>query len=175
MGHIHAHNPWDLSEKVETAAHTPGPRQVLTFTCAGERFAIDIQSVRQITPASGLTRVPGSRPEVAGIANLRGAIVPVLNLGGMLGMTDTRPDDQARLIVLEQNGRRTALLVDRVHEVLKIDPRTLAPAAHDAPPADTGLIGGVVTTGPESLGMLDTDRLFETLDHAENGHTADAA
>lgn len=175
MGNNHAHNQRDLPTPREPDANAQSPRQVLSFSISGQRFAVDILAVRGITPAPGLTRVPGSRPEITGIANLRGQIVPVLSIRRTLGLTDTHPDKHARLILLEHEGRRAAFIADRVHEVLKIDAPTLSPGTPDSAEANRGFILGIAPQGPVRLIVLDTDRLLDSLDHAENRHAAEAA
>lgn len=114
-------------------------RELLTFSLAGENYAIDIENIIEITPPREVTRIPNADASVIGIISLRGTIVTVLDLRQMLGHPplDGGGED-ARIIVLERKGQTSGILVDRVFRVAKVGPREIeshpvvSPAEHNA-------------------------------------------
>ncbi|MHB0968985.1 MAG: chemotaxis protein CheW [Thermoanaerobaculia bacterium] len=114
-------------------------RELLTFSLASENYAIDIESIVEITPPREVTRIPNAEASVIGIISLRGTIVTVLDLRQILGHSPlTGGGEDARIIVLERKGQTSGILVDRVFRVAKVGPREIeshpvvSPAEHDA-------------------------------------------
>jgi len=145
--------------------------QVVAFDVAGETFGTDIACVREITRVTNLARVPGSGPDVEGVMNLRGKIIPVVNLRRRLGMASAAPTESSRIIVAEiaevraraGTGRLTAFMVDRVHEVLRLTRAQVAPlpllVACSIPPE---FIAGVGTPQDRLIILLDLGKVFAT-------------
>ncbi|QGP90882.1 CheW-like domain protein [Neomoorella glycerini] len=104
--------------------------QLVTFELGKEEFALPIKSVREIIRAGHITAVPGTRSFVRGIFNLRGSIVPVIDLRRRFAYPERPPDEQDRILICEGNGSVVGLMVDGVREVLKI----LASKIEAAPP-----------------------------------------
>lgn len=114
-------------------------RELLTFSLAGENYAIDIESIVEITPPRDVTRIPNADVSVIGIISLRGTIVTVLDLRQILGHPPLASGgEDARIIVLERKGQTSGILVDRVFRVAKVGPREIenhpvvSPAEHSA-------------------------------------------
>ncbi|MFG0249602.1 MAG: chemotaxis protein CheW [Phycisphaeraceae bacterium JB051] len=95
--------------------------QLVTFGVGSEEFAIDILQVQEINRMMNLTRVPQSPASVKGVINLRGRIVPVVNLRQCFDMDMVEHDQSSRIVVVDVEGQIMGFLVDRVHEVLRID------------------------------------------------------
>lgn len=142
----------------------PEQVQLVTFDLAGERFAVDIHAVREIDRLVGITRVPKSPPEVAGVMNLRGKIIPVVCLRTKFGLPESSPSDRTRIVVLEHEGRETGLIVDRVHEVLRIDSSILDPSPGLMGTVHAGYIRGIAKPDGRLLIVLDLLTLFSELD-----------
>lgn len=113
---------------VAASAEDETLRELLTFSLAGENYAIDIESIVEITPPRDVTRIPNAEASVIGIISLRGTIVTVLDLRQILGHPPLkqRGDDDARIIVLERKGQTSGILVDRVFRVAKVARHELA-------------------------------------------------
>jgi purine-binding chemotaxis protein CheW len=102
--------------------------QVVVFRLGKEEFGVPIASVQEIVRVSAeLTRVPKAPPAVEGVINLRGAVLPVMDLRRRLGLESVPRSDQQRIIVLLIDGIRTGFIVDSVAEVLKIHKSTIEP------------------------------------------------
>lgn len=148
----------------EAAAEGTGEalRELLTFGLAGEHYAIDIESIVEITPPRQATRIPNADPGVVGIISLRGTIVTVLNLRQILGhpsQVDSGPD--ARIIVLEQGGQTSGFLVDRVYRVAKIGRGALASAPVVSTAEQSAYIEGVFYHNNVLTIVLNLDRLLK--------------
>lgn len=104
-------------------------RALLVFHLAGERAAIPLEHVQRIAPMAQLARPPGLPAPLEGFLNLAGAAVPVLRLDRLLGLPEHGPGLYSMLIVLKDD--RTALLVDRVSEIVSVPESALLPVGTD--------------------------------------------
>jgi len=134
--------------------------QLVTFEVAGEEYAVDILAVQEINRMMEVTRVPQSPLEVEGVINLRGRIIPVIDIRMRFGMEKGERDQHSRIIVVEVGGRVLGFIVDCVHEVMRIRQSIV-----DAPPPMAGTAGadfiaGVGKLDDRLLLLLDLDRLF---------------
>lgn len=136
--------------------------QLVTFEVAGEEFAVDILAVQEINRMMDLTRVPHSPAEVEGVINLRGKIIPVIDLRKRFNMEVSERSEANRIIVVEVVGRVVGFIVDRVHEVLRIDSSIVEPAPSMVCSIDSEFISGVGKLDDRLLILLDVNRLFST-------------
>ena len=134
--------------------------QLVTFEVAGEEFAVDILAVQEINRMMDLTRVPHSPAEVEGVINLRGKIIPVVDLRKRFNMDVSERNESNRIIVVEVVGRVVGFIVDRVHEVLRIDSGIVEPAPSMVCSIDSEFISGVGKLNDRLLILLDVNRLF---------------
>ncbi len=115
-----------------TTIPTPEAVDVLTLGIGGETFAIEAAAVREILDLVPVTAVPGARPFVGGVVNVRGRIVPLADLRLRFGMPVTPPTADTRIIVLELDlageSLPVGILADRVHEVTRIVPGEMSAA-----------------------------------------------
>lgn len=142
--------------------------QLVTFDVAGEEFAVDILAVQEINRMMELTRVPQSPPEVEGVINLRGKIIPVLDLRKKFGQPSAERTETSRIVVIEVHKRVLGFIVDRVHEVLRISGDIVEPAPPMACSIDAEFIAGVGKLPDRLLILLDIEKLFS----AEAAHAA---
>lgn len=102
-----------------------GTSQYLTFTLAGEAFAIPIEHVREIIEFNGLTTIPMMPPFLRGVINLRGAVVPVVDLQARFGRGETEINKRTCVIIVELNHDdetpSIGIMVDAVNEVLSVE------------------------------------------------------
>ncbi|TVS07443.1 MAG: chemotaxis protein CheW [Phycisphaerales bacterium] len=135
--------------------------QLVTFEVAGEEFAVDILAVQEINRMMALTRVPQSPPEVEGVINLRGKIIPVLDLRKRFGLDASERTEHNRIVVVEVHGRVIGFIVDRVHEVLRIPSSIVEPAPQMVCSINSEFIAGVGKLEDRLLILLDLSRLFD--------------
>ncbi len=140
--------------------------QLVSFRLAGEEFCLEILRMREIIRARELTRVPNSPPYVEGVLNLRGRIIPVVNLRLRVGLRREEVSAATRIIVVEVNNNLLGFVVDSVSEVLRI------PASKVEPPpritkVEREYIAGVAQLEDRLLLLLDLDYLLSQQEERE--------
>ncbi|MEJ2690898.1 MAG: chemotaxis protein CheW [Deltaproteobacteria bacterium] len=138
--------------------------QYLTFKLDEEYFTVNVHNVREILECIKITKMPDAPPFMRGIINVRGSVIPVIDLRLKFGMTETTPKSTTRIIVLEiarENGNLViGALADSVKEVIELT------AGQIEPPPDTGTrwkkeyITGVGKYNDEFIMLLDIGKLF---------------
>ncbi|HMN25519.1 MAG TPA: chemotaxis protein CheW [Ignavibacteriaceae bacterium] len=129
--------------------------QLVSFKIGDEEFGVDILSVQEINRMSQITKVPNTPEFIEGVINLRGRIIPVIDLRVKLGMTRKEHGKNTRIVVVELKGQTIGFIVDEVSEVLRI-PKNIT----EAPP---DMVGGMNSDYITSIGKLE-DRLLILLD-----------
>ncbi|MCX5804816.1 MAG: chemotaxis protein CheW [Proteobacteria bacterium] len=139
-------------------------RQYLTFQLGEEVFAIDVSCVREILEFTTVTKVPKTPDYMRGVINLRGSVVPVLDMRLKFGMTKTEKKVNTCVIVIEVSfeGETTIMgaLVDSVQEVLELDPDQIEPAPRIGIQLKTEFIKGMGKRDDRFIIVLDTDKVF---------------
>lgn len=150
-----------------TEASSQALQQVLCFALAGEAYALPILKVREIQAQATITRIPKAPPYMPGVINLRGAIVPILELRHRFTLGEAPEDTRPVIVIVEVQGRTVGIRVDSVSDVLDLDPASIQPAPELGAQSALGreFIAGLATlpgaTGSDSmLILLDLDRLL---------------
>jgi purine-binding chemotaxis protein CheW len=137
--------------------------QFLTFVCAGEEYGVDILRVQEIKGWDGITRVPYTPPYLLGVMNLRGVIVPVIDLRTRLGVVQRAPDSSTVVIVVRvhtENGEKTAgVVVDAVSEVYSVAADDIKPTPDLGTSTDGACVRGLTSVDNKMVMLLDIDRL----------------
>lgn len=134
--------------------------QLVTFVVGTEEFAVPILSVQEINRMMQITRVPQSPAFVEGVINLRGKIIPVIDLRRRFGQDGRADSADSRIIVVEVSGHVLGFTVDRVNEVLRIDSAIVEPPPAMVCGVNTDYVQGVGKLEDRLLILLDLDRLF---------------
>ncbi|WP_206238294.1 chemotaxis protein CheW [Novosphingobium terrae] len=100
-------------------------RELITFEVAGQVFGLDIMAIREIRAWTPTTRLPHVPTYVAGVVNLRGTVLPVVDLAARLGWEPTVPTPRHAIIVTQLGGKSCGLIVDAVSDIVTIDGETL--------------------------------------------------
>ena len=136
----------------------------LTFALANEEYGLEILKVREIIGYIDVTAVPQTPHHVKGVINLRGQVIPVVDLRAKFGMATTEVTDETCIIVVEiaQAGRKfnTGIIVDRVQEVLDIAGKDIEEAPQFGASVDTNFILGMGKIGGKVKILLDIDRVL---------------
>ncbi|MGD0820742.1 MAG: chemotaxis protein CheW [Desulfomonilia bacterium] len=150
---------------VETITET---RQYLSFKLDEEEFALDISKVREVLDFTKITKVPQTPDFMKGVINLRGSVVPVVDLNRKFGIKDTEKTVNTRIIIGEISieGDETVLgvLADSVHEVMDIEPENIEPAPRIGTRLNTDFIKGMGRRDEEFVMILDIDKVFSSDD-----------
>ena len=147
-------------QHIADASQLEGSLQLVTFEVAGEEFAVDILAVHEINRMMELTRVPQAPAEIEGVINLRGKIIPVMDLRRRFGLQSRDRDEQTRIIVVEVDGRVIGFIVDRVRQVLPISRSIVEPAPDMVTSIDSQFISGVGKLSDRLLILLDLTQLL---------------
>jgi len=138
--------------------------QYLTFKLSDEIFALDVAKVREILEFTSITKVPQTPEFMRGVINLRGSVVPVIDLRLKFGMEATEQTINTCIIVVEVSleGDTTILgaLADSVQEVVEMEPDQIEPAPHIGAKLNTDFIKGMGKQGENFIMILDIDRVF---------------
>ena len=150
--------------------------QLVTFVVGDEEFAIPILTVQEINRMMEITRVPESPDCVDGVINLRGRIIPVVDIRKRFGLGAAEHGNDSRIIVVEVNDGVIGFTVDRVNEVLRVSADIVDPP----PPmvcnhGGADYVQGVGKLDDRLLLMLDVNRLFSADEMGKIQQTAKAA
>lgn len=149
--------------------------QMVGFTLGEEEFAVPILAVREINQLPELTEIPQSPPHVAGITNLRGRVIPVVDTASHFGMASGERDaKQARMIVVEVSGRPVGFMVDAVTQVRRLGAEVLAPAPTASSAARAEFIAGIAKLESHLLILLDPAKMVGVDDLPPEEHDVGA-
>ncbi len=157
-----------MSEKTATVT------QYLTFKLEDEVYATDITQVREVLEYSKVTKVPRTPDYMRGVINLRGRVVPVLDLKLRFGMTRTEQTVNTCVIIVEVNMDSDNMIIgalaDSVQEVIEMDPSVIEPPPKIGTRLNTDFIRGMGKRDEQFVIMLDIDKVFssENLDEVES-------
>lgn len=169
-----------IDQPQEVAAHLEGS-QYLTFTLAGERFAVDILDIHEIIEVSLMTIIPLAPEFVRGIVNLRGSVLPVIDLAVRLGRVRQDLSKRSCIVVVEANidgqGQLIGMLVDEVSEILDIRGDQVRPPPNfGSGPGQTRFIAAMGRIDDVFIILLDTDHVLSRDDLGQMAQiTAQAA
>ncbi len=141
-----------------------GSEQYLTFQLAGEEYGVDILRVQEIKGWERATRIPHAPHYVLGVINLRGAIVPIIELRRRFGLESVAFGPTTVVIVVKvasERGERTVgMVVDAVCEVYNVGASDVKPPPEVGSSVDTAFVRGLATVEQKMLILLDIDRLI---------------
>jgi len=139
-------------------------QQYLTFRLAQETFAVDVAKVREILDFVAITKVPQTPDFMRGVINLRGSVVPVVDMKLKFGMDPTEKTVNTCIIVLEVTIENETTIVgalaDSVQEVVELDPSQIEPPPRIGMKLNIDFIKGMGKLNDEFVIILDTDKIF---------------
>lgn len=134
--------------------------QLVTFSLGSEEFGVDIMKVQEIIRIPPITRVPKAPDYVEGVINLRGNVIPVVNLRVRFGMPPAEETDLSRIVVLQVKGKVFGVRVDGVTEVLRLDSESIEPPPPVALGMESHFIRGVGKVGERLLILLNLEQIM---------------
>jgi purine-binding chemotaxis protein CheW len=134
--------------------------QLVTFGIDEEEFGVEILKVQEIIRMMEITRVPRAPKFVEGVINLRGKVIPIIDLRKRFGLEPRKRDKNTRIIVIEISSMIVGFIVDSVSEVLRIPANTIEPPPPVVSGLDSEYISGVGKLADRLLILLDLDRLL---------------
>lgn len=142
----------------------PPARRACLFALAGQRFAVDVRSAREVVAFDEITIVPRGPRHLVGVANLRGTVMAIVDIRGLLGLPESRPGRSLRTLVVRDGAAQAALVVDAVvglepfDDVLPTDSPAIAGMRGPRP-----LMAGWIEWAGETLALLDVPKILTAL------------
>jgi purine-binding chemotaxis protein CheW len=157
-----------MAAALETAAKeinqqiglTTDGSQFLTFQLGEELYGVDILRVQEIKGYTAVTKIPNTPPHIKGVLNLRGTIVPIVELRTKFGMETIDYTMFTVIVVVVVREKIMGLVVDAVSDVLNIDKKEIQPAPQFGAKVDVSFLNGIGKSGDKLIALLDMDRLL---------------
>lgn len=165
-----------MSATAAAPAHRVDARagKYLTFFLGDEEYGLEILKVQEIIGMLPVTRVPRTAPYVRGVINLRGRVIPIVDLRVKFGMPEWAGDDTTCMIVVQVQGVQLGVVVDRVSEVLAILEDEIDDAPSFGAAVTTEFLLGIAKSAGRIKLLLDIDRVLTTDDVIDIRATVDA-
>jgi purine-binding chemotaxis protein CheW len=135
---------------------------LVVFSIAQEFYAAPIFQVREVIKLPKTIKIPQSPHFVEGVMNIRGKVIPVINLKKRLNLSHDEVDEKARVMIVELTSQNAGLIVDQVSEVVRITPCDIKEAPKMTSVIDNQYIKGVVYHKDRMLILLDLNRIFSS-------------
>jgi purine-binding chemotaxis protein CheW len=145
--------------------------QFLTFSLGEELYGVDILRVQEIKGYTAVTRIPNTPPHIKGVLNLRGTIVPIVELRTLFGMPTIEYTTFTVIIVVVVQNKVMGLVVDAVSDVLTITQHEMQPAPAFGHRVDQTYVTSLAKSGDKLVSLLDLDRLLLDPAVKETGST----
>lgn len=146
--------------EAHAVGYTSDGNQFLTFTLDEEEYGIDILKVQEIKGYTKVTPLPNTPPYVKGVMNLRGIVVPVVDLRSKFSMGEAPDDGSAVVIVVMVREKVVGLLVDAVSDVLSIPQESIQPAPELTRGLTTNFISGIGQCGERLVTLLEIEQVI---------------
>jgi purine-binding chemotaxis protein CheW len=142
------------------------PKQVISFAIGNEQYGVDIMAVREIKGWSEVTPLPGQPDYVRGVLNLRGSIVPIIDLRCRFGQAPTEATPLHIAIIVQIATKPVGLLADRVLDIVTFESSQVQPVPRIASDARLHFIAGLVTIEGTMIALIDLRALLpEDIEH----------
>ena len=149
-----------------TAETTVSERQLVVFDLATESYGIDIGAVREIIRMQEITNVPRTPEFVEGVINLRGKVIPVVDLRKRFGLSVGEKSAENRIVVVDIGGQDIGVIVDAVNEVLRIFTDSVEPPSSVITTADSDYLMGIAKVDDRLLILLDLESVLSAEERA---------
>jgi purine-binding chemotaxis protein CheW len=141
--------------------HSKSLLQLVTFGLGGEEYAVDILKVQEINRPRQITKVPNAPCYVEGVINLRGKVIPVIDLRKKFGLPEQDNKALSRIMIMDAQGHTVGIVVDHVSEVLRIPSDIVEPApAMAAASVEEDFIRGIAKMSDRLVILVDMDSII---------------
>jgi purine-binding chemotaxis protein CheW len=142
---------------LETAVYT---KQFVIFRLENEEYGIDILRVKEIKEMMSITRVPKAAHYVRGVINLRGEVIPVIDLRKKFNLQEGKENENTRIIIVSVDDITVGLIVDTSSEVINISSEKIEEAPIEVGSVDQGYIYGIGKVGERIIILLDIVKII---------------
>ena len=141
--------------------------QLVVFTLANEHYGVDIAAVESIIKLQPITSVPQTPAFVEGLTNLRGTVLPVIDLRKRFDLPAGEATKETRIVVAEVNGETVGMVVDAVTEVLRVPEQDIEPPSPIVAPVDPAFITGIAKIDERLVILLDLAKVLSPEEKAD--------
>jgi purine-binding chemotaxis protein CheW len=142
------------------APNDPTPTQLVSFAIGEDQYGVDIMAVREIKGWTVITSLPGQPEYVRGVLNLRGVIVPIVDLRCRFGQGLTQAGPLHIVIIVQIAGKAVGLLADRVLDIVSLDAMQIKSVPRVAQGQRANFLSGLATTDDAMIALIDLSRLL---------------
>lgn len=146
--------------------HSGETLEIIAFRLHDQEFCVRTVTIREIRGWGPATPIPHSPREVLGVMNLRGTVIPIIDLACKLGMRSTEPNERSAIVVAEVHRMAIGLIVDRVSDILTIPVESMQPVPDMNAGAAMDYSDGIIVQPTAMICFLNLERMFEGLDTA---------
>jgi purine-binding chemotaxis protein CheW len=136
--------------------------QLVVFDLASEHYGVDISDVREIMRMQSITKVPGAKSYVEGVINLRGKVLPVLDLRKRLGLKVADQTEESRIVVIDISDGEVGVIVDAVTEVLRVPNSAIEPPSTMVAQGNAEYLRGIAKLTDRLIILLNLNRLLSS-------------
>ena len=140
--------------------------QLVVFDLANEHYGVDIAAVESIIKMQPITAVPRAPSFVEGVTNLRGTVLPVIDLRRRFGLPMEEETKETRIVVVEMSDATVGMVVDGVSEVLRVTDEAIEPPSPIVTTTDSAFITGIAKVEDRLIILLDLGKVLSTGEHA---------
>ncbi len=141
-----------------------GARELISFRVNAQEFCVDIMAVREIRGWTAATAVPQSPAFVRGVINLRGAVLPIVDLAARLGFESAEASDRHVIIVAQIGAQTVGLLVDAVSDILTVTDDVIQPTPDVASDTARTFVRGLLAIEGRMISLISLDRVLPSLE-----------
>ena len=149
---------------INTATFAGDTLEIIAFRLHDQEFCVRTTTIREIRGWGVATPIPHAPADVLGVMNLRGTVIPIIDLANKLGMRSTEPNERSAIVVAEVHGTAIGLVVDRVSDILTIPESLLQPIPEISISSGMHYADGIIAQPDGMICFLNLERMFETLD-----------
>lgn len=130
-------------------------RELVSFRVDGQDFCVDIMVVREIRGWTSATILPHAPPYILGVINLRGAVVPIVDLASRMGLQPIKPDSRHVIVICVVANQTIGILVDSVSDILSVDQSLIQPTPQVSSDLTSAFFEGVISLDEQMLRLID--------------------
>ena len=149
-----------MASKTGFDAHSGDMIDIIAFRLHQQEFCVKTTTIREIRGWAPSTPIPHSPPEVLGVMNLRGSVIPIIDLAYKLGMSSTEADQRSAIVVAEVHEMIIGMLVDRVSDILTVPRSQIQPIPEAAASLSNSYSEGIITSGESMICFLNLSKMF---------------
>ena len=173
VGRAVSTDSFESSQSVDTANAAAQSIQFINFAIGSDQYGVDIMAVREIKGWSEITHLPRQPEYVRGVLNLRGGIVPIVDLRCRFGQGLTETTPLHIVIIVQIEGRQVGLIGDRVLDIVSVETSQIQPVPRAAKGTEADFLSGLVTHDGTMIALIDLPTLLSLTDGSGLGRAED--